>query len=138
MELTKEQIEFLDRVCGEWKLNSDGEVDVDGDVNMYDMNLKEIPVKFGRVEGDFNCYYNYLTTLKNCPDFVVGNFWCGDNILKEYFKNINEEDAININKDINKDNTAQQEAEAISYSIGILVNDIPEGEFELEIPPMKK
>jgi len=31
-------------------------------------------------------------------------------------------------KDINKDNTAQQEAEATNYNIGILVNDVTDGE----------
>ena len=37
----------------------------------------------------------------------------------------------NVYKDIDKDNTAQQEAEATNYSIGILVNDIPAGKLEL-------
>ena len=95
MELTKEQIEFLDRVCSrrdEWKLNSNGEVDVDMSVFIVRMNLTEIPVKFGRVDGDVNCYDNNLTTLKNCPDSVSGYFRCQLNNLTNYFKNIKEED----------------------------------------------
>jgi hypothetical protein len=74
MQLTKEQIEFLDKVCYRmWTLNENGEVDVEGSVNMNSMDLTEIPVKFGRVEGSFYCYYNNLTTLKNCPDYVEGS-----------------------------------------------------------------
>jgi len=73
MELTKEQIDFLDKVCDGreyWGLNPNGEVDVDGAVDMSGMQLTEIPVKFGRVNGNFHCYYNNLTTLKNCPDYM--------------------------------------------------------------------
>jgi ribonucleoside-diphosphate reductase beta chain len=35
-------------------------------------------------------------------------------------------------KDINKDNTAQQEAEATNYNIGILQDDLPEGELSMD------
>jgi hypothetical protein len=35
-------------------------------------------------------------------------------------------------KDINKDNTAQQEAEATNYNIGILQDDLPEGELNMD------
>ena len=115
MELTKEQMEFLDRVCvGTWELNSNGEVDVvNWSVSMYGMNLTEIPVKFGRVRGDFLCYENQLITLKNAPTSVEGSFscsnnkltslefapknigeliYCYNNNLTNYFKNIKEED----------------------------------------------
>ena len=105
MKLTKEQIEFLNKVCkgrdaknlirgfnGEWWINSKGEVDVDGWVVMKDMNLTEIPVKFGRVEGHFNCSNNKLTTLKNYPTLVYGGFYCENNNLSNYFKSTKEED----------------------------------------------
>ena len=92
MELTKEQIEFLDRVCdGRWELNSNGEVDVDGDVWANDMNLTEIPVKFGSVAW-FYCENNQLTSLKNCPNSINGSILIENNLLCDYFKNINEED----------------------------------------------
>ena len=94
IQLTKEQIEFLDVVVsGTWKLNSNGEVDVKGWVGMQGMNLTEIPVKFGSVWGDFNCSKNHLTTLKNAPKSIVGGrFYCSNNQLTNYFKNIKEED----------------------------------------------
>ena len=82
MNLTKDQIEFLDRVVrGAWVINSNGEVDVDGDVWMGNLNLTEIPVKFGRVSGYFWCPDNKLTSLKNAPIKVGGYFYCGNNQL---------------------------------------------------------
>jgi hypothetical protein len=84
MQLTKEQIEFLDRVCFErykWTLNSEGKVDVDGNVIMIAMNLVKIPVKFGRVSESFDCSRNKLTSLEGCPDWVGGSFNCFNNHL---------------------------------------------------------
>jgi len=114
MELTQEQIEFLDKVSyGDWTLNSKGEVDVNGSVDIRNMKLTEIPVKFGSVIGYFLCYDNQITTLKNCPNWVGQfsfhsnnitsldyfpdyindfKFYCSNNPLKDYFKNIKEED----------------------------------------------
>jgi len=98
MKLTQEQKTFLNEVCfgrkigRKWKLNSDGKVDVEGSVDMKNKNLTEIPVKFGRVEGWFDCRFNYLTTLKNCPTYLGGIINCYDNNLKDYFKPIKEED----------------------------------------------
>ena len=93
MQLTEEQIKFLDKVCtGKWTLNENGEVDVKGGVFMEGMNLTEIPVKFNRVDGHFFCYDNQLTTLKNCPVYIGHSFRFYKNNLTEYFKNINQED----------------------------------------------
>jgi len=111
MQLTKEQIKFLNEVVkGTWTLNS---VDVEGNVIMIVMNLVKIPVKFGKVTrnfncsnnlltslefspskvgGSFDCSYNNLTSLEGCPDYVGGYFYCYNNPLKDYFKNIKEED----------------------------------------------
>ena len=96
MELTKEQIEFLDRVCigkDNWKLNFDGEVDVDGSVDVRNMNLTEIPVKFGSVSGSFYCHSSCITTLKNIPNYIGGGFsFSLKGSLIDYLKNIKEED----------------------------------------------
>jgi len=119
MQLTQEQIEFLDKVVwggrNNWTLNSDGKVDVNNWVIMSNMGLTEIPVKFGRISIQFNCAYNNLTTLKNCPDYVGKRFNCSNNNLttlddlpefigeiitiynnplKDYFKNIKESNFI--------------------------------------------
>jgi hypothetical protein len=93
MELTQEQIKFLGKVCfGVWALNDKGEVDVEGNVSIRKIGLTQIPVKFGRVSGDFSCSWNNLTTLKNCPDYVGGEFFLYSNNLTSYFKSIKEED----------------------------------------------
>jgi hypothetical protein len=95
MELTKEQIKFLNFHCtGKWTLNENGEVDVEGSVWIKNTTLTEIPVKFGGVNKYFSCDNNNLTTLKNLP-YYVGD-WIFFNIqgnnLTEYFKSIKEED----------------------------------------------
>jgi hypothetical protein len=88
MTLTKEQIDFLNEVCiGEWSLNENGEIDVDGSVDMVAMDLTEIPIKFGNVDGTFHCSSNNLTTLKNCP-VVTYDIFCYGNNLTEYFKSL--------------------------------------------------
>ena len=93
-----------------YTINSQGEIDVDGDVWLYKFmkknDFKELPYKFGKVTGYFDIGNNLnLTSLKNCPDSVgyyfscsecpqldslegcpkkvEGNFWCDD--CKEKF-----------------------------------------------------
>ena len=90
MELTQKQKEFLDRVCGKenWTLNGDGEVDVHHSVNMNGANITEIPIKFGVVNGYFDCSNNKLTTLNNLPRDCKFDIYCWGNNLKDYFKNI--------------------------------------------------
>lgn len=57
-------------------------VDVQGDVNLADKGIVEIPFKFGRIDGNFNISVNRLETLKNMPDYVGGDFNCSNNVLK--------------------------------------------------------
>jgi hypothetical protein len=64
-----------------WSINSDGLVDVNGNVNLNNQGLTEIPLKFGKVTGDFYCNDNNLTTLKGAPHRVGGRFDCDDNRL---------------------------------------------------------
>jgi len=116
MQLTKEQIDFLNEVCVEmkvtyslrydksyqfkcksnWNLNSDGEVDVYGVVILKNSKISEIPVKFGKIDGNFYCDSANLTTLKNFPKIITPDplFNIMGNRLTNYFKNIKEEDFI--------------------------------------------
>ena len=78
--------EEIAKICKEygienWSINEDGLVDVDGDVDLRDMSLKKLPLKFGKVTGDFDCYYNQLTTLEGAPETVGGSFDCEGNNL---------------------------------------------------------
>ena len=60
-----------------YTINSKGEIDVNGGVDLRFKNFKELPYKFGRVKGYFDlddC--KNLTSLKNCPNYVKGYFYC--------------------------------------------------------------
>ena len=82
-QLTQEQILWLKSMgilTYEYDSNR-GEVNVDGNVNLYNKNLTSIPVQFGYVGGDFYCVDNKLTTLQGAPREVGGNFSCSNNNL---------------------------------------------------------
>ena len=66
-----------------YSINPDGSIDVDGNVNLIKMNLSEIPLKFNKVSGYFNCSYNKLTSLKGSPKEVGSFFTCYDNKLND-------------------------------------------------------
>jgi hypothetical protein len=66
-----------------WTVNKDGLVDVEGDCYLNDRSLKKLPVKFGRVTGDFICERNELTTLEGAPHYIGGGFFCARNKLKD-------------------------------------------------------
>jgi hypothetical protein len=68
-------------VKGIYTIQSDGTVDVNGDVKMLDMDLNKIPVKFGKVTGYFDCSRNQLTSLDGAPQSVGRDFFCADNKL---------------------------------------------------------
>ena len=60
-------------------INSQGEIDVDGDVDLSRRDFKELPYKFGVVKGFFNldgC--EKLISLKNCPNETSGYFSCSN------------------------------------------------------------
>jgi CO dehydrogenase nickel-insertion accessory protein CooC1 len=74
---------FCEKYLRHYTINSDGTVDVDGDVNLHNKlgDMEKLPVKFGKVSGHFDCRYNKLTTLEGCPNYVGGYFICDDNNL---------------------------------------------------------
>jgi len=61
------------------KKNSDGSYDVDGDVNLVNLKLVKLPLKFNHVSGYFWCDNNHLTSLEGAPETVGGSFWCHNN-----------------------------------------------------------
>jgi len=66
---------------GNYNINEDGSIDVDGNVNLYDKKLIELPLKFGKVSGDFACSRNQLTSLEGAPREVGYGFYCYNNQL---------------------------------------------------------
>ena len=62
-----------------YTINDKGEIDVDGDVNLDVRDFKELPYKFGKVNGYFSLSgCKNLTSLKNCPDKVGEYFSCSE------------------------------------------------------------
>ena len=62
-----------------YTINSQGEIDVDGNVDLFKKDLKKLPYKFGVVQGNFEVKMNKnLISLKNCPNIVGGYFTCRD------------------------------------------------------------
>ena len=69
-----------DYTC-EFKINKNGKVDADGDVYIT-KDVSELPIKFGKVSGNFDCGCINLKTLRGCPEYVDGYFDCSYNNLK--------------------------------------------------------
>lgn len=73
-------------IQGTFKMNN-GLLDVDGDVLLHNKMINNIPVKFGKVNGNFYCsssdsiLSNSLTSLEGCPSYVGGDFQCMHNLL---------------------------------------------------------
>ena len=78
-----EDIDYLCKRYGikNYIINSDGTIDVDGDVNITYMKLDKLPLKFNVVYGDFQCYNNKLTSLEGAPKEVGVDFDCNNNQL---------------------------------------------------------
>ena len=68
-----------------WSINQDGLVDVNGDVRLQYKELTKLPLKFGTINGYFDCYGNLLTTLEGSPKSVGGIFDCSNNELTSGF-----------------------------------------------------
>ena len=63
-----------------YTINSLGEIDVNGNVELVEKKFKELPYKFGTVTGYFSIKEcKNLISLKNCPDKVGSFFACSYN-----------------------------------------------------------
>ena len=107
-----ESFENIDEICKKYRIenytiNSDGSIDVNGIVNLHNLGLEKLPIKFNKVNGyfycnnkltslegspvevngDFYCRNNYLTSFEYAPKIIRGSFSCSDNNIKtfEYF-----------------------------------------------------
>ena len=62
----------IDKICRDYNIknytiNSDGSIDVKGNVALYSQELKTLPLKFNKVEWSFWCHRNKLETLEGAP-----------------------------------------------------------------------
>jgi hypothetical protein len=82
-----EQVEReIKRICFKYKINNyfinpDGSINVDGDVDLQQMKLTKIPLKFNKVSGNFYCQNNKLSSLVGSPVSVGADFNCSINHL---------------------------------------------------------
>ena len=68
------------------KKRADGKYDIYGDVILYGMRLTsllELPIRFGKVYGEFVCSFNALKDLKGAPEYVGNDFSCYGNQLRD-------------------------------------------------------
>ena len=79
--LKPKEFSIFDYMEGSYDIDSDGYMNVKGLVNISNLNLNNIPIKFGIVTGDFNCSYNNLTSLQGALREVGRSFYCGFNKL---------------------------------------------------------
>lgn len=84
--IDKTERERISSLCDYYKIknytiNSDGTVDVDGNVVLLAKGFTELPIRFNKVSGKFTCNNNKLTTLYGCPVEVGGDFGCNKSSL---------------------------------------------------------
>jgi len=65
-----------------YTINDDLSIDVDGDVDLNDLKLMRLPLRFSYVSGSFSCNFNKLKSLEGCPQTVGGSFSCHGNGLE--------------------------------------------------------
>lgn len=79
-------MKHIESICRKYKILDytiiDSMVDVYGSVYFYDSGLYKIPLKFGKVTGNFSCAFNNLSSLSGCPKWVGGDFFCHGNKLE--------------------------------------------------------
>lgn len=80
---SKEEVEAILKTYYIYKytINDDLTVDVNEDVNLHYEDLEYFPVKFGVVQGNFDCSMNRLKSLRGAPRIVHGHFDCVINKL---------------------------------------------------------
>jgi hypothetical protein len=102
-EIIKNEVSIVDLIIQRNNLikNPDGTYDAEGNVDISELNLNKIPIKFNKVGGDFHCGFNELTSLEGVPKEVGGDFNCSSNELtslkgapekvgKNFYCNINK------------------------------------------------
>jgi hypothetical protein len=58
----------------DYTINKDLTIDVDGDVNLRNLNITEIPLNFNKVMGKFCIVNTKIKSLKGCPKYIGSDF----------------------------------------------------------------
>jgi hypothetical protein len=64
-----------------YTIHEDLTVDIDGAIDLSNLQLTMIPCQFGIVNGSFSCANNQLTSLFGAPHKISGHFFCQKNKL---------------------------------------------------------
>jgi len=92
--ISKGELDRINMLCKQYNIqnytidvdsNREAVVNVNGSVFMEGLNLATIPIKFGKVSGDFTCSTNVITTLHNAPRSVGLDFDVSSNHLTNLF-----------------------------------------------------
>ena len=88
----EEKIVEINSICREYGINggkryySDGftinddmSINVHGSVRLSRKRLDQLPLKFKKIDGSFDCSNNLLFNLDGSPEIVKFNFSCGNN-----------------------------------------------------------
>jgi len=69
-----------------YTITSDNKININGDVNLTLRLVGEsqLPFKFGKVTGNFECNHNKLSSFENFPDIVNGSI----NLVGNKFQNL--------------------------------------------------
>lgn len=92
-KLSPKQVQALDKAtakhwswgeASEWEVTENGIVNVKGSIDLNRDNIFSdekgfIGIKFGKIEGDFDCSNIGLDKLDGCPEEITGNFRCRRN-----------------------------------------------------------
>lgn len=70
-----DQPSWFDITNYEW---SHGKLNCHQSVILSNRSITEIPFVFGKIDSFFSCSMNPLTSLKNGPEEVIGDFYCND------------------------------------------------------------
>ena len=84
-----ESFKDIDKICKQYyikdyTINSDGSIDVNDSVDLDDLGLTKLPLKFNKINGDFDCRLNNLTSLEGSPEEINGSFLCKFNDLTSF------------------------------------------------------
>ena len=84
-----ESFEDIDKICKKYNIenytiNPDGSIDVNDVVNLWNIGLTKLPLKFNKINGNFSCSYNKLATLEGSPKEVNSDFRCYNNKLTSF------------------------------------------------------
>jgi hypothetical protein len=74
-----------------YTINDDLSIDTDGSIDLSELPLDYLPLRFNYIGNSFECDASGLKTLEGCPKTVDGHFHCYNNKLTdlEHFPEIN-------------------------------------------------